>query len=166
MTQAGGKARAGGVRDLAASPPAAAELLEAKLSLNTNPPLPHAMGPARSCTSCSSKRLLETNLLHPRSRKRAWLSHLRHTMRDIRRHQRGLEPGNFGCGYRGRLRSPCATPHRWRGTGHPCPVPAGRLHARVLVAPRRSPRKVQSQSRVYCFYPVYFMYSFTLYYML
>lgn len=87
------------------------------------------MGPPRSRSSCSSKRLLETNLLHPRSRKRACLSHLRCTMRDIRRHQQGLEPGNFGSGYRGRLRSPCATPHSSTGgegpaTPAPCPLAA------------------------------------------
>lgn len=47
---------------------------------------------------------------------------------------------------------------------HP-PLACACLHTRVHISLLLS-QKVQTQSEVYCFYLVYFKYSFTLYYML
>lgn len=55
----------------------------------------------------------------------------------------------------------------WR-TDHPCPLSCAHqplVHTCAHVSVPLTV-KVQSQSQVYCFYLVYFKYSFTLYYML
>lgn len=69
-----------------------------------------------------------------------------------------------GCG-----RQPSSLAPGWQAgggpssPGTPAPCPLARACARVSLP---LSQKVQTQSQVYCFYLVYFKYSFTLYYML